>query len=139
MPEHVAVLVADALNEHKKAVKGSRILVSGVAYKRDISDLRESPALDIISLLRDRGGEVSYHDPFIAELDAHGADTAPSLIGMRSVADPVRYDSYDAVVIVTDHTQVDYARMAREAPLVVDTRNALKSHRAEAGERVTLL
>ena len=126
MPEHVAMLVSDALNERSKCVRGSRILVSGVAYKRDISDLRESPALDVIDQLRKRGGDVSYHDPHIAELDAHGADTVPSLIGMRSVADPVRYDGYDAVVIVTDHTSIDYARLARESSLVVDTRNALK-------------
>jgi len=139
MPEHVAVLVADALNEQKKAVNGSRILVSGVAYKRDVSDLRESPALDVISLLKQRGGELSYHDPYVPELDEHGADTAPGLIGMRSVADPVRYDAYDAVVIVTDHTGIDYARMVREAPLVVDTRNALKSVRKDAPGKIARL
>jgi UDP-N-acetyl-D-glucosamine dehydrogenase len=126
MPEHVAVLVADALNTRKKPVNGSRILVSGVAYKRDISDVRESPALDVIALLRRRGGEVSYHDRFIAEIDEHGADAAPELIGMRSIAEPVAYGSYDAVVIVTDHTDVDYARMVRAASVIVDTRNVLK-------------
>lgn len=125
MPAHVAVLVADALNQKKKAVNGSRILVSGVAYKRDIADMRESPALDVITELEKRGAEVSYHDPFVAELDHHGADTHPHLIGRNSVPDPVQYEGWDAVVIVTDHAGIDYARMAKEASLVVDTRNAL--------------
>jgi len=125
MPSVVAVLVADALNDKKKAVNGSRILVSGVAYKRDIADMRESPALDVMTELEKRGAEVSYHDPYVAELDHHGADTHPHLIGRKSVPDPVRYEGWDAVVIVTDHTNVDYGRMAKEASLVVDTRNAL--------------
>jgi UDP-N-acetyl-D-glucosamine dehydrogenase len=139
MPDHVAHLVADALNERGKAVKGSRILVSGVAYKRDIADLRESPALDVIDLLRRRGGEVAYHDPLIPELDEHGADTVPSLIGMRSVAEPVAYQSYDVVVIVTDHAGVDYPRLVREAPLVVDTRNALKMATGAERDKVVKL
>lgn len=133
MPEHTAVLVADALNSKKKAVNGSRILVSGVAYKRDISDVRESPALDVITLLRQRGAEVSYHDTFIPELDEHGADTAPQLIGMKSVGEP-KYDGYDAVVIVTDHSNVDYERMVKEAPLVIDTRNVLAKKGVKAPE-----
>lgn len=126
MPEHTVTLVADALNEQKKAINGSRILVSGIAYKRDIEDVRESPALDVIEALRKRGAFVEYHDTYIPELDEHGADNAPSLVGMKTVATPPRYDSYDAVVIVTDHTNVDYARMVAEAPLVVDTRNVLR-------------
>jgi UDP-N-acetyl-D-glucosamine dehydrogenase len=139
MPEHVAVLVADALNDRSKAVRGSRILVSGVAYKRDISDLRESPALDVIDLLRRRGADVSYHDPFIPELDEHGADTVPSLIGMRSVTGTIAYDSYDAVVIVTDHSGVDYDRMLVQAPLIIDTRNALKKASPEQRKRIIRL
>ncbi len=126
MPDHVAVLVADALNEQGKAVKGSRILISGVAYKRDISDLRESPALELIEHLRRRGADVSFDDPFIPVLDEHGADTHPSLIGMKAVTAPVAYDGYDAVVIVTDHARTDYARLAKESKLIIDTRNALK-------------
>ena len=139
MPEHVVHLVADALNERAKAVKGSRILVSGVAYKRDVADLRESPALEVIDLLRRRGAEVSYHDPFIAVLDEHGADTVPTLVGMKSVASPVKYGAYDAVVIVTDHTDLPYERMLAEAPCIVDTRNALKRFpSAQRGKVVTL-
>jgi len=126
MPEHTVVLVADALNAQKKSINGSRILVSGIAYKRDIHDVRESPALDVIDSLRKRGAEVSYHDTYIPEIDEHGADNAPALVGMKTVADPVQYDSYDAVVIVTDHSNVDYARMAKEAAVIVDTRNVLR-------------
>lgn len=138
MPDHVVALVSDALNERGKAVKGAKILVSGVAYKRDVADLRESPALDVMDGLRRRGAELAYHDPFIPELDAHGADTVPSLIGMKAVEAP-HYDGYDAVVIVTDHSGIDYARMAREAALVVDTRNALKSVAGIDPERLVRL
>jgi UDP-N-acetyl-D-glucosamine dehydrogenase len=126
MPDHVVVLIADALNERKKAVNGSRILVSGVAYKRDVADVRESPALEVMTALCRRGAEVSYHDALIPEINEHGAEGAPTLIGMRTVTGPIAYDAFDAVVIVTDHTDVDYARMVREAPIVVDTRNVLK-------------
>jgi UDP-N-acetyl-D-glucosamine dehydrogenase len=126
MPDHVAVLVADALNERKKAVNGSRILISGIAYKRDISDVRESPALEVMTALRKRGADVSYHDKYVAEIDEHGSEGDPSLVGMKSVADPVAYDRYDAVVIVTDHTDVDYARLVRDGAVIVDTRNVLK-------------
>jgi len=126
MPDHVAVLVADALNERKKAVNGSRILISGIAYKRDVADVRESPALEVMSALRKRGAEVSYHDRFITEIDEHGAEGQPELVGMKTIAEPVAYDGYDAVVIVTDHTDVDYPRMAREGAVIVDTRNVLK-------------
>jgi UDP-N-acetyl-D-glucosamine dehydrogenase len=126
MPDHVAVMVADALNERKKSVNGSRILISGIAYKRDVADVRESPALEVMSALRRRGADVAYHDRLIPVIDEHGAEGAPALVGMKTVADPVAYDAYDAVVIVTDHSDFDYARMAREAPTVVDTRNILK-------------
>jgi UDP-N-acetyl-D-glucosamine dehydrogenase len=117
-------------------------LISGVAYKRDVSDLRESPALDVLDGLRRRGAEVSYHDPFVPELDAHGADTVPSLIGMKSVVpsgEGPHYNGYDAVVIVTDHSGIDYARMVREAPLVIDTRNALKAVQGIDRERLVKL
>jgi UDP-N-acetyl-D-glucosamine dehydrogenase len=126
MPDHVAVMVADALNERKKAVNGSRILISGIAYKRDVADVRESPALEVMSALRRRGADVAYHDRLIPVIDEHGAEGAPALVGMKTVSDPVRYDAYDAVVIVTDHSDFDYARMVKEAPTIVDTRNVLK-------------
>jgi UDP-N-acetyl-D-glucosamine dehydrogenase len=139
MPEHVVHVVADALNTRKKPLNGSRILVSGVAYKRDVADVRESPALDVITLLKERGAEVSFHDPFIPELDEHGADTAPGLVGMKSLSGPISYDAWDAVVIVTDHSDVDYVRMLNEAPLVVDTRNALRKKGLPLDARVVRL
>jgi UDP-N-acetyl-D-glucosamine dehydrogenase len=101
-----------------KAVKGSRIVVYGVAYKRDIDDVRESPALDIIHLLQKRGAEMSYVDPWIPEIRLEN--------GMLRASEHDVVKTADCVVIVTDHKQFDYAALLRDAPLIVDTRNALK-------------
>jgi UDP-N-acetyl-D-glucosamine dehydrogenase len=120
MPGEVVLLVQEALNRNKKAVNGSKILVAGVAYKRDVSDYRESPAFDVIHGLRTLGAELDYLDAHVPEVDEHGME-------MRSVASSVSFADYDAVVIVTDHTGVDYARMLREAPVLVDTRDALRN------------
>jgi len=130
MPEVVVQRVSDALNAEKKAVKGSRILVLGVAYKRDIDDVRESPALDVIELLRRRGAEVSYHDPCVPTVRIE------ETLELRSVPFD-RLETYDCVVIVTDHTSVDYARLVQEARLVFDTRNATRAVRDKA--RCTLI
>lgn len=120
MPEHVATIVTEALNEQRKAVKGSKILVVGVAYKNDIDDVRESPALDVISNLKRLGGDVRYHDPFIPTLEHEGFD-------LRSVAlDAAALKGADCVVITTAHKAIDYNWVLREASLVVDTRNVLK-------------
>jgi UDP-N-acetyl-D-glucosamine dehydrogenase len=130
MPELVVSRVADALNQRKLAVNGSRLLVLGVAYKRDIDDVRESPALDVIELLRQRGADVSYHDPYVTSirLGEHGE--------LRSV--PLEdLGRYECVIIVTDHKAIDYQRVAAEAKLVFDTRNATRTLRSEA--RATLL
>ena len=118
MPMYVVKKVSAALNEERKAVKGSRVLVLGIAYKRDIDDMRESPALDVISLLQELGAEVSYHDPHVPHFAEDG-------IRLKSVAltEGVLRDA-DAVVIVTDHSSVDYQRVVNEASLVIDTRNA---------------
>jgi UDP-N-acetyl-D-glucosamine dehydrogenase len=111
--------VAEALNGRKKAVNGARILILGVAYKRDIDDLRESPALDIIRLLEQQGAHVDYHDPHVAEFREDGAVR-------RSVAlTPEGLKAADCVVIVTDHSRIDYAAVKRGAQVVVDTRHAL--------------
>jgi UDP-N-acetyl-D-glucosamine dehydrogenase len=120
MPGEVVLLVQEALNRHKKAVNGAKILVAGVAYKRDVSDYRESPAFDVIHGLRTLGAELDYLDAHVPEVDEHGME-------MRSVSSSVSFADYDAVVIVTDHTGVDYARMLREAPVLVDTRDALRN------------
>ncbi len=119
MPRYVVGKVQDALNEHGKALKGSRTLVLGAAYKPDIDDLRESPALDVIGLLGQKGASVSYHDPYIPSLrhDGINLDSVPDL--MQAVAQA------DCVVIVTNHKTYDYQALLRESKLIVDTRNAL--------------
>ncbi|HLA10838.1 MAG TPA: nucleotide sugar dehydrogenase [Pyrinomonadaceae bacterium] len=126
MPEHVVQLVSDGLNDERKAMKGSRVLLLGVAYKKDIDDVRESPALSIIDRLRAKGAEVRYHDPFVQELrfdDAHTEGSGEPLESITLSDDALR--SADCVVIVTDHSGIDYARVCQLALLVVDTRNAL--------------
>jgi UDP-N-acetyl-D-glucosamine dehydrogenase len=118
MPEYWVTKVVDALNEAGKAARGSKVLVLGVAYKKDIDDIRESPALDIIRLLQRRGAHVSYHDPHIPEFTEDG-------LVMRSVPlTPQTLSAADCVVIVTDHSAIDYAQVAKAAA-VVDTRHIL--------------
>jgi UDP-N-acetyl-D-glucosamine dehydrogenase len=125
MPEFWVQKVVDALNDASKAVRGSTVLVLGVAYKKDIDDVRESPALDIIRLLEKMGAKVQYHDPFIGELHEDG-------IALRSSAcTPEVVRAADCVVVVTDHSRLDYAMVAREARAVVDTRHII-ADRAKA-------
>jgi UDP-N-acetyl-D-glucosamine dehydrogenase len=119
MPRYVVSKVQDALNERRKALKGSRVLVLGAAYKPDIDDLRESPALDVIHLLQQKGAEVEYHDPYVGHI-AHNdweMTSVPDL--MQAVGEA------DCVVVVTNHKSYDYAAILEAADLVVDTRNAL--------------
>lgn len=119
MPLFVANKVSDALNERRKALRGSRVLVLGVAYKRDTDDVRESPALDIIRLLEAKGTEVAYHDPYVAEVHEDG-------IVRHSVSfEPHELETYDCILIATDHSAVDYARLALLDCPIVDTRNAM--------------
>jgi UDP-N-acetyl-D-glucosamine dehydrogenase len=120
MPRHVVGLVADALNDECKAVKGSRLLVMGVAYKANIDDVRESPALDIMELLHRRGAEVSWYDPHVPAL--HGFDEMHKL----DVLTPEVLRGFDAAVIVTTHAGVDHAALPAAGLLTIDTRNALK-------------
>jgi UDP-N-acetyl-D-glucosamine dehydrogenase len=116
MPYFCRSLVSQALNHHaQRAMKGSRILVLGVAYKPDIGDMRESPAIKLISLLQNAGADVAYHDPHVPAVDEHGID-------LSSVA--FEPGAYDCVVIVTDHSALDYEQLVDEAKLVVDLRNA---------------
>jgi UDP-N-acetyl-D-glucosamine dehydrogenase len=119
MPDVVANKVSLALNDERKAVRGSSVLVLGVAYKRDIDDMRESPALDVIRLLEEQGAEVTYHDPHVARYREDGHER----VGV-ALTDEVLTHA-DAVVIVTDHSAVDYQHLVDTASLVVDTRNAL--------------
>jgi UDP-N-acetyl-D-glucosamine dehydrogenase len=117
MPALVAEKVSRALNDERKAVNGSRVLVLGVAYKKDIDDIRESPALDIIRLLEEAGAEIAYHDPYVARFrdDGHEHDSV-------ALTDE-EIDKADAVVIVTDHSNVDYQRLLDRSRVIVDTRN----------------
>ncbi|MBA2334752.1 MAG: nucleotide sugar dehydrogenase [Blastocatellia bacterium] len=126
MPAYVVKLVSTALNNVKKAVNGSKILILGVAYKKDIDDMRESPALSIIDLLRARGADLVYHDPFVPEVTFDHAYTigdGDALVNQDLTDDLVR--NSDCVIICTEHTNVDYHRICELAPLIVDTRNAL--------------
>jgi UDP-N-acetyl-D-glucosamine dehydrogenase len=121
MPYYVIEKTALALNRHKKCLNGSRILVLGLAYKRDIDDLRESPSLTIIELLRKSGAEVSYNDPFFPSVGrGRHYDLNMTCTPLENLG------SYDAVLIVTDHTSYDYRRIVAESQIVVDTRNATK-------------
>jgi len=119
MPRVVVEKIQDAFNDRGKSLKGSSILVLGAAYKPDINDLRESPALDVMGLLEKKGASVSYHDPFIPviEHDGHCRESVPNLLEAIRAA--------DCVVIVTNHSQYDYAAILENASLIFDSRNAL--------------
>jgi UDP-N-acetyl-D-glucosamine dehydrogenase len=121
MPYHVIESVVKALNQHKKALNGAKVLVLGVAYKRDIDDLRESPALTIIELLQKDGAQVSYNDPYFPTV---GKGRKYDL--QMKCAPLENLGQYDCALIVTDHSDYDYARIVKESQLVVDTRNATK-------------
>ena len=118
-PEKQIYTTAEALNSAKKAVNGSRVHVFGIAYKRDVNDMRESPALDIMELLTRRGATVTYTDPYIPSFE-HGT------LALSSVDVATAAAACDCALIVTDHKVFDYPAIANTFPLVVDTRNALK-------------
>jgi UDP-N-acetyl-D-glucosamine dehydrogenase len=132
MPRYVVSKVQDAMNERSKALKGSQILVLGVAYKPDIDDLRESPALDVIGLLSQKGAHVLYHDPYIPHLkhDSYELDCVPDLLS--------KVAQVDCVVIITNHSVYDYAAILQSAKLIVDTRNALGDLRRQNPKVVSL-
>ena len=123
MPEFVVQRIIDALNSQRKSLNGSRVHVIGVAYKRDVNDLRESPALEILELLAARGATVSYTDPYVPNFK-HGH------LDLKSVDEKSMHENVDCGVIITDHKVFDYAAIVNRFPLVVDTRNALKGHDA---------
>ncbi|HLK19200.1 MAG TPA: nucleotide sugar dehydrogenase [Bryobacteraceae bacterium] len=121
MPHFVVDKIQNALNDHAKPLKGSHIHVLGVAYKRDIDDVRESPALDIILLLERRGARVTYSDPFVPSIHLDGRQ-------LRAEDALTQSAQADCVVVVTDHAAFPYAEIAKSAALIVDTRNALKNN-----------
>lgn len=125
MPHYVVSLVADALNGIRLPLNGSRVLVAGVSYKRDVDDIRESPALDLLALLQARGAMLDYTDPYVPMLPGR---LWPNGINLEHVdVATVPAGSYDCVVIMTDHTSFDYERLQRAGKVVVDTRNAIKN------------
>ena len=124
MPYHVVQTVADALNTRGQALKGARILVLGVAYKKDVDDTRESPALKIMQLLKERGAEIAYNDPHVPQ---PGRTRRYDFSHLKSVPlNEENLKSFDCVVLVTDHSAYDMAEIVRHAPLVIDTRNATR-------------
>jgi UDP-N-acetyl-D-glucosamine dehydrogenase len=125
MPSHVVATIADALNTRRKALNGARVLILGVAYKRDVGDVRESPALDVMKILREKGAEVAYSDPYVPALAApewSGPDAPRSLPLDANVL-----AQFDCAVVLTDHGAFDYELIASHSPLIVDTRNALRA------------
>jgi UDP-N-acetyl-D-glucosamine dehydrogenase len=126
MPYHVIASVVGALNQQRKALNGAKVLVLGVAYKKDIDDLRESPALTIIELLQKEGAQVSYNDPFFPTI---GKGRKYDLQMKRAPMENL--GQYDCVLIVTDHSDYDYKKIVQDAQLVVDTRNATKGIKSE--------
>ena len=125
MPHFVLSKIVEALNVQRKAVNGSRLLILGVAYKKDIGDVRESPALDVIKLLQDRGAEVVYNDPYVEEITLdHG------VLRSSALSDDLLATS-DCTIIITDHSSYDYARVVEKARSVVDTRNATRDVKAD--------
>jgi UDP-N-acetyl-D-glucosamine dehydrogenase len=132
MPEHVVTVLTEALNDHSRAVRGASILVLGVTYKPDVNDIRESTALEIIEMLAQKGARVAYADPFVPQL------TLDSLKLTAVEPSPGVLAETDCVLILTNHSRFDYAAIAAHAPLVVDTRNAMKAHRGPGRSIVTL-
>jgi UDP-N-acetyl-D-glucosamine dehydrogenase len=123
MPDVVVERVGDALNERGKSVRGSRVLILGVSYKRDVGDIRESPALKVIDRLQRKGAEVTYHDPFVERLDHGGAHLASTPLTDEAIA------ASDCVLVLTHHQCLPWERIVAAAPLIVDTRNALREYR----------
>ncbi|RYZ07017.1 MAG: nucleotide sugar dehydrogenase [Myxococcales bacterium] len=119
MPAYVVERATDALNDQRKPMRGSKVLVYGAAYKRDVSDVRESPALTVIELLEKRGAEVAYMDPYVRSLEEEG-------LHLQAIDPKTKFSEYDLVIVVTDHSALDKARLLAEAPLVLDTRDALR-------------
>ena len=132
MPHYVVDKVARVLNNRRKALNGSRILLVGLAYKPDVNDVRDSPAFDVAQALRERGGRVSYHDPYVPTAELGGVFTKSVPLSATGLA------RQDCVVILTNHSPVDYDLILRHAPLIVDTRNQYRQPR-QATAHVTKL
>ena len=130
MPAYVVQRTLLALNDDAKALRGATVLVLGVAYKRDVGDIRESPSLDLIQRFQSLGAQVDYHDPLVPSFEALDQTQRTSI-----AADALDFGRYDAVIIATDHTAIDFEAVARRARLTIDTRNALAPHAANVRGR----
>jgi UDP-N-acetyl-D-glucosamine dehydrogenase len=126
MPAYVVERATEALNLHSKAVRGSKVLIYGAAYKRDVADVRESPAIAVIELFQKRGAALSYMDPYVRSLEEEG-------LHLTAIDPKTKFSDFDLVVIVTDHSDLDKPRLLTEAPLVLDTRDALRGLPGERG------
>jgi UDP-N-acetyl-D-glucosamine dehydrogenase len=124
MPEFTITRVAEALNDRKKSLNGSRILALGVTYKRDVTETRESAALEVVLGLMEKGANVSYSDPYVPKIEIAG-----EVFGSLDLT-PQLLQSFDCVLILTDHSRFDYAMIASHSPLILDCRNALKEYEA---------
>ena len=127
MPLYVLDKITDSLNKNSKSVRGSRIVVLGVAYKRDIDDVRESPALDVISLLLQKGADVVYHDPHISKIKLHNDMQIDSTTYSTQLLEEA-----DCVVVLTDHSAYDWNEITHHCKLIVDTRHVIRSHEGKA-------
>jgi UDP-N-acetyl-D-glucosamine dehydrogenase len=133
MPLHVIHRAAEALNARRRAVNGSRVLILGLAYKPDVDDERESPSYVLMNLLQERGADVAYYDPYVPVI--RPTREHPHWAGMRSVSwDQATVESFDAVIIATNHRAVDYQQLADWSPCIVDTRNALANVKTKPGQ-----
>lgn len=139
MPKYIVHLIMEALNKRKKAVNGSKILVIGVAYKPNIADPRESPALKIIPLLENMGAQVEYYDPYIPEVKIENPKTKESKVMKSSMLNEGMVRDSDCVLVLTDHDNIDYSMILNNAKLIVDTRNALRKRNLRIDDRVTIL
>jgi len=139
MPKYIVQFVMEALNKQKKPVNGSKILVIGVAYKPNIADPRESPALKIIPLLEELGGEVEFYDPYIPEIKIENSKTKEVKYIKSCVLDENKIKNADCILIITDHDSIDYEMIFKNAKLIVDTRNALRKRGIKVDDRVNIL
>ena len=127
MPHYVIEKIGAALNDRARSIRGSKVLVLGVAYKKDVDDVRESPSLEIMKLLKERGADISYSDPFIPKLHTMREYDFSYMSSVALSEESLR--SYDVVLITTDHSKLDYQWIVDHSRLVVDTRNATKTVR----------
>jgi UDP-N-acetyl-D-glucosamine dehydrogenase len=132
MPRHVVAMIMEALNERDRCLRGAGVLMLGVTYKRDVSDVRESPALEIMKMLREKGARVNYSDPYAPQVLVEDDKISSMPLTPQVLA------AHDCVVITTDHSTFDYDMIVREASLIIDVRNALGKERDHRGKIVTL-